>query len=170
MIAEVVDRGTPAHRVFVGGFGHGGAAALHVAFRSSYRVGGAMCIAGAVPEASSLREHIVQRTTRNDSDAGLPNVLMCHGKADGVVPLREAKACAEWLTGCGVAVEWHEFGGVGHGECARVCVCPSLVLCLVALFTSGEFTHMFVCVVRAQTDRDRGWGSAHSHTLCERAR
>jgi len=110
MLHEVIQRGTPANRVFLGGFSNGGAAALHAGLRTKLPIGGVMCLSGALGMGSSTYEFLAS----SRSPSPVP-VLLCHGKDDHVIPLAAAKATADKLATVGVNVDMEEFGRLRHG-------------------------------------------------------
>ena len=121
MIDEVVARGTPPGRCFLGGFSNGGAAALHAGMMSNHRLGGIFCLSGALSSTSALPSQVRRRV---EDLADLPPVLMCHGKEDPVLPVSTGKRTADALAKAGAALEWEAYGrlrhGLGDGEIRRV--------------------------------------------------
>ncbi|EKX43816.1 hypothetical protein GUITHDRAFT_72825, partial [Guillardia theta CCMP2712] len=104
MIAKEIESGIPARRIILGGFSQGGALALYTAMKEQQGLGGAMSLSGYLP-SSELR------ATERSKDTP---ILMCHGAADQVVPLKEALLARDRLKSSGYSVNYREFKNLPH--------------------------------------------------------
>lgn len=77
LIDNVIKRGIPAERIFLGGFSQGAAMALFTGLRYSRPLAGIIALSGYLP--------LTQTVMGNPSHKNLP-ILMCHGQHDSVVP------------------------------------------------------------------------------------
>ena len=102
IVLECAKRGTPTHRVFIGGLGHGGSAALIAGLLlglgpACLELGGVFSLGGALGEDSQLL-----RALREPSNVGavLPPVLLCHGRDDPLVSFVDGEKTAKALQVC----------------------------------------------------------------------
>ncbi|GAB0490308.1 hypothetical protein MMPV_001540 [Pyropia vietnamensis] len=112
VIDAEVARGTPPHRIVLGGFSQGCALALTVLLRSDRVLGGGIGLSGWLPMASAYPTAMGKAGARVVGDAGL---LMCHGEQDAVVAMAHGKASAVAVGDLGVKVTWRSFRGLAHG-------------------------------------------------------
>lgn len=87
------------------GFSQGTMLALHVALRRPKAVAALVGFSGLLIEPGRLASELVSR----------PPVLLVHGDADDVLPVRCIHDARAALAGAGLAVEWHVRPGLGHG-------------------------------------------------------
>ncbi len=85
----------PLNKTVVTGFSQGGAMSLDVGLQLP--VAGVCCLSGYL--------HFQPKADRNP----FPPTLICHGKADPVVPIAAARDAKEKLENVGVTVEYHEY-------------------------------------------------------------
>jgi predicted esterase len=127
LVREVVARGVPAGRVFVGGVGHGGGAALHVALALAarrhhpVRLGGAFSMGGGLaarsclfeaplppPPAAASAVAAAKEAPAAGADEGpsstkaldttsAPPLLLCHARDDPAVPCADGKRTVDLL-------------------------------------------------------------------------
>ena len=121
LVRAVVRQGTPASRVFLGGVGHGGVAALvaglrlhtdagvggasgggatrGVADEPPVRLGGVFCFGGALDPSSALFAELAHSaaSTPPVGAPAPPPVLLCHGRDDPSVTLGAVTASAARL-------------------------------------------------------------------------
>ncbi|KAK1865376.1 hypothetical protein I4F81_007908 [Pyropia yezoensis] len=112
IIDAEVARGTPTHRIVLGGFSQGCAVAITVLLRSDRVLGGGIGLSGWLPMASNYPAALGKAGGRVVGDAGL---LMCHGEQDGVVAAAHGKASAAAVEELGIKVTWRSFRGLAHG-------------------------------------------------------
>lgn len=112
IIDAEVARGTPAHRIVLGGFSQGCALALTVLLRSNRVLGGGIGLSGWLPMASAYPAALGKAGGRVVGDVGL---LMCHGEQDVVVAAAHGKASAAAVEELGIKVTWRSFRGLAHG-------------------------------------------------------
>jgi len=111
LIRQELRRGTPADRIFLGGFSQGGCVALRSALSfPDGALGG--CVAASTFIGDPLRLPIAA------CNAGL-SVLCCHGEADQVVPTSEGARLAASLREKGVGTELRTYPGMGHTSSAE---------------------------------------------------
>lgn len=104
---ELSSSGLESHHLFLGGFGHGAALALHAALTYPKRLGGVVSLAGYVPLPDSLPQRI------EEANAKLP-LLVLHGNSDFVIPWAFAKARYELLRAVGVPIQTRNEWNQGH--------------------------------------------------------
>lgn len=103
--------GIAAKRIVIAGFSQGGAITLHAVCRLAEPLAGAMALSTYLPLHDSLPKEL--------TDAGRATpVLMCHGRADPVLPLNLGTSSRDGLRGWGLEVEWHDYA-MGHAVCAE---------------------------------------------------
>jgi len=101
LISQIVKKGTPAHRIIIGGLGSGGSAAFQIGIRlalsqehnqvvDQIHLGGTFCIGGGTADDSTLWNLL------ENAPAGsvLPPMLLCHAKDDPEVPFALGLATA----------------------------------------------------------------------------
>jgi len=102
LIDAETSRGVPSERIVLAGFSQGGAVALHTALREPRRLAGVIGLSTFLPLADLLSAE------KSEANAGLP-ILLAHGDADNVIPIRMAEVSRERLEREGYAVEWHRY-------------------------------------------------------------
>jgi phospholipase/carboxylesterase len=101
---EVLERyPTPNGKVIISGFSQGGLMAFDIGYRTKQPVAGIVCMSGALnendlPDLDSRRE--------------IP-VLIVHGTADDMIPVRAARRTRAVLEEHGIEPEYHEYA-MGH--------------------------------------------------------
>ena len=104
--ATMAAEGVDASRMVLVGFSQGTMMALHVAPRRAEPVAGIVAFSGRLLDPEALAEAAVSR----------PPVLLVHGDADEVVPVRALPEAAEGLEAAGFErVYAHVMEGTGHG-------------------------------------------------------
>lgn len=94
---------TPAGKVIVSGFSQGGLMAFDVGYRTRQPIAGIVCMSGALNE-NDLPDL--------DAHRDIP-VLIVHGTADDMIPLRAARRSRAVLEEHGIEPEYHEYA-MGH--------------------------------------------------------
>lgn len=111
-VARIVERevaaGIARERVVVGGFSQGGAVALAAGFLGE-GVGGVVAMSTWAPRAP----------LRGKAGWKGGDVIMCHGEADGTVPMVWGRKSAEALREKGVEVAIKTYAGMAHGACEK---------------------------------------------------
>jgi len=104
MLKDAEEQGIPSSRVVLGGFSQGGALSLRAGLSYSTRLAGICCLSGWAD--CELPSTIIQKDTP---------VLMCHGKADPVVPFASGQKSADALrkSSC-TSVEFKSYPGLLH--------------------------------------------------------
>lgn len=103
--------GIAASRIVIAGFSQGGAITLHAVARLAEPLAGAMALSTYLPLHDTLPKEL--------TDAGRATpLLMCHGRADPVLPLSMGTSSRDGLRGWGMKVEWHDYP-MGHAVCAE---------------------------------------------------
>jgi phospholipase/carboxylesterase len=110
LIERELARGRESSRIVLAGFSQGGAVALHAGLREARALGGVLALSTYLPLAPTLA---AEKTPAN---AAVP-ILMAHGTADPVIPLRLADASRRTLEEQGYAVDWRTYP-MGHAVCA----------------------------------------------------
>lgn len=112
--AAYVDReiqaGITASQVVLAGFSQGGAVALDAGLRYPQRLAGIVALSSYLPFAAALA------AGRSVANAELP-VLLCHGRADPVVPFSMGIESRDALRSMGCPVEWRDYP-MQHQVCA----------------------------------------------------
>lgn len=104
--ATMAEEGVTPARTVLFGFSQGTMMALHVAPRRAEPVAGIVAFSGRLLDPETLAEAAVSR----------PPVLLVHGDADEVVPVRALPEAAEALEAAGFErVYAHVMQGTGHG-------------------------------------------------------
>lgn len=111
IVAEQRKAGIAANRTVIAGFSQGGAITLHAVCRLDEPLAGAMALSTYLPLHDTLPKELT------DAAKATP-VLMCHGKADPVLPLSMGTNSRDGLKGWGMNVEWHEYP-MAHAVCAE---------------------------------------------------
>lgn len=101
-IASEKARGIPASRIVLAGFSQGCAMTLQAGLRHPEKLAGMLCLSGYVPLSATVQRE------RSSASLATP-VFMCHGRADGVIPIARAEASRDLLLSMGYEVEWHEY-------------------------------------------------------------
>jgi phospholipase/carboxylesterase len=109
LVDREIESGTPADRVVVAGFSQGGAIALHLALRSSRRLGGVLALSTYLPLGGSLA------LEKSPASADLP-IFMAHGTSDPVIPLALAEESRRRLEQESYVVDWHVYP-MAHSLC-----------------------------------------------------
>ena len=111
LVAEQRQAGIAAERIVIAGFSQGGAITLQATCRLAEPLAGAMALSTYLPLHDSLPKEL--------TDAGRATpILMCHGKADPVLPLTMGSSSRDGLRSWGLRVDWHEYP-MGHSVCAE---------------------------------------------------
>lgn len=131
MIDEVVARGTPAQRIFLGGYENGGAAAIQAGLVSKYVLGGVFGLCSALPDDPQVdRDLSLVDTTASPSVTTTctpkghapptrqpPQVLLCCGRGDATCDA--VTRTSQRLRKLGATVDLELFGhlrsGLGDG-------------------------------------------------------
>ena len=111
IVAEQRKAGIAANRTVIAGFSQGGAITLHAVCRLREPLAGAMALSTYLPLHDTLPKELTA------AGKATP-VLMCHGKADPVLPLSMGTSSRDGLKGWGMSVEWHEYP-MAHAVCAE---------------------------------------------------
>lgn len=111
LIAHEVARGTPRHRIVLGGFSQGGAIALHAGLRQAEPLAGLVALSAYLPLADRFAAE------RHAASAQVP-VLMAHGADDPVVPIARAMHSRDLLLALGHPVQWQTYP-MPHAVCAE---------------------------------------------------
>jgi phospholipase/carboxylesterase len=109
LIAAERSGGIAAEKIVLAGFSQGGSIAVHTALRYPERLGGLLALSTYLP----LHEKLVSE--QSPANLKLP-ILMCHGRADTVVPCRIGELSRDQLIAAGHGVDWREFE-MGHEVC-----------------------------------------------------
>lgn len=109
LIAIEHARGVPYRHILLAGFSQGGAIVLHCGLRFGERLGGIIALSTYLPLADSLASE------RHAANAGIP-ILMCHGSADGIIPMDRAEHSRAILDSLSYPVEWHRYR-MAHQVC-----------------------------------------------------
>lgn len=109
-IGEERSAGIAANRIVLAGFSQGGVIALHAALRHREALAGVLALSTYLPLPETLQ-------TEAAAENRPTPILMCHGRADEVLPLRLGALACEQLRALGYAVEWLEYP-MGHAVCA----------------------------------------------------
>jgi len=111
LVAGQRQAGIAAKRIVIAGFSQGGAITLQASCRLAEPLAGAMALSTYLPLHDSLPKEL--------TDAGKATpILMCHGRADPVLPLAMGSGSRDGLRGWGLSVDWHEYP-MGHSVCAE---------------------------------------------------
>ncbi|HEX6994840.1 MAG TPA: alpha/beta fold hydrolase [Gammaproteobacteria bacterium] len=102
LIDAEIGRGVASERIVLAGFSQGGAIALHAALREPRALGGVIALSTFLPLADTLAAE------KCEANAHIP-ILMAHGDADPVIPIRMAERSRERLEREGYDVEWHRY-------------------------------------------------------------
>ena len=107
MIADACAReAVPPHRVVLMGFSQGAMMALHAGLRLPTPPAGILAYAGALLDPATLAA---------EATRPLPPVLLVHGAADDVVPVRGSALADELLDSLGADSRLITVPGLGHG-------------------------------------------------------
>ena len=93
--------GIPPEKVVLAGFSQGGAIALYTALTHTEKLAGVLALSTYLPlqdTLCNLPSHVNQ----------LP-IMMAHGLYDDVIAVRHAEQSRDFLTGLGLAVDWHTY-------------------------------------------------------------
>ena len=102
VIRELVAAGTPANRIFLGGFSMGAAMALYTGLRQPQPLAGVIALSGYLPLASTLPAEI--------TPAGhLTPIFMGHGAFDDVINPLTAQAGAKLIETLAETLIWREY-------------------------------------------------------------
>lgn len=102
VIRELVASGTPAEKIFLGGFSMGAAMALFSGLRQPQPLAGVIALSGYLPLAASLPAEITE------GGRATP-VFMGHGAFDDVVNPLTAKAAAQQIESLVETLIWREY-------------------------------------------------------------
>lgn len=111
LVAGQRQAGIAAKRIVIAGFSQGGAITLQASCRLGEPLAGAMALSTYLPLHDSLPKEL--------TEAGRATpILMCHGKADPVLPLAMGSGSRDGLRSWGLKVDWHDYP-MGHSVCAE---------------------------------------------------
>lgn len=111
LVAGQRQAGIAAKRIVIAGFSQGGAITLQASCRLAEPLAGAMALSTYLPLHDSLPKEL--------TEAGRATpILMCHGKADPVLPLAMGSGSRDGLRSWGLNVDWHDYP-MGHSVCAE---------------------------------------------------
>ncbi len=102
LIAAEQERGLPAARIVLAGFSQGGAIALHAGLRHAGRLAGLLALSTYLP----LRGRLDQDARPESREVP---ILMGHGSADTIVPLRLGELSRDLLREHGYSVDWRTY-------------------------------------------------------------
>ena len=102
VIRELTASGTPADRIFLGGFSMGGAMALFSGLRQPQPIAGVIALSGYLPLSSTLATEITPAGRRTP-------VFMGHGVFDDVINPLIAKAGAKVIESQAETLIWREY-------------------------------------------------------------
>ncbi|MBD0273741.1 MAG: prolyl oligopeptidase family serine peptidase [Acetobacteraceae bacterium] len=105
--AELSRLSLPASALALAGFSQGAMTALHVGLRMADSPAAILAYSGALLAPESLPAELAAR-------ASPPPVLIVHGEADGVVPVRASRVAEAALRAAGVPVEALFIPGLDH--------------------------------------------------------
>jgi phospholipase/carboxylesterase len=97
-----IERGIDSENIILAGFSQGGAMALHVGLRFASTLAGILAISTYLPLEQSLSAEAAEANKTTP-------ILMCHGNADPVIPIRHGMSSAQYLKDLGYKVEWREY-------------------------------------------------------------
>jgi phospholipase/carboxylesterase len=108
--AELARRNLPASALALVGFSQGTMMALHVGLRRATPPAGIVGYSGmlVVPEDVESGAFAAEIGSR-------PPVLLIHGDADQLIPVRALFHAAQGLAALDIPAEWHISTGIGHG-------------------------------------------------------
>jgi len=119
LVSQIVKKGTPAHRIIIGGLGSGGSAAVQSGIRlalscedTQIYLGGIFCIGGGTTDDSKLWS-LLENTP---AGTALPPMLLCHAKDDPEVPFVLGLSTASRIRSLlelEIEVEEEDVGGFG---------------------------------------------------------
>jgi phospholipase/carboxylesterase len=104
LMAAEQARGIEPQRMVLAGFSQGGVIALTAALAAEHKPAGVLALSTYLP----VRDPVLP---------GDLAVLQAHGSFDDIVPQPVAEQTRDYLTGLGVAVEWHSYP-MAHALCA----------------------------------------------------
>ena len=105
LAAELARWKLPPSRLALVGFSQGTMMALHVGLRQPASPAAIVGFSGRIAGPEKLAAEITSR----------PPVLLIHGDEDEVIPVAALAETVEALKGVGIAAEWDERQGLGHG-------------------------------------------------------
>jgi phospholipase/carboxylesterase len=103
LIAQQIDQGIKAERIFLGGFSQGGAVALLTGLKYKKQLAGIISLSGYLPLAHSQDKNIYDENIRK-----LP-IFWGHGTIDSVVPILLGEKSKSILEKLGYDVDWHTY-------------------------------------------------------------
>jgi phospholipase/carboxylesterase len=101
--------GIPCNKIILAGFSQGGAIALHTGLHYPEQLAGILALSTYLP----LSEQFQIETKRINQT--IP-IMMAHGTADPLIPIKFAEASRDLLTTNGYKVEWHTYP-IQHSIC-----------------------------------------------------
>ena len=111
LIEREIERGVPASRIVLAGFSQGGAIALYAGYAGPHRLCGILALSTYLPLPGEVLPGI------DDARREVP-LLMCHGTADEIVPLRAGERSHSALEASGAAIDWRTYP-MGHNVSAE---------------------------------------------------
>jgi phospholipase/carboxylesterase len=110
LIRREREAGVVASHIVIAGFSQGGAIALHTALRHAEPLAGVLALSTYLPLQAAAGE-------ASGANRGLP-ILMCHGRADPILPIELGERSRDLLLARGYAVEWKPYP-MQHQVCAQ---------------------------------------------------
>ncbi len=111
VVAEEIERGTPAGSIVLAGFSQGGAMALHVGLRYPLALRGIMVLSAYMVLPHTIADEAHEANSRAP-------MLFCHGSQDPMVPRMGGHHAYEAVRDKHPerSIEWHEYS-MGHEVC-----------------------------------------------------
>ena len=109
LIEQEINRGIPAHRIFLAGFSQGGAIALYTALRYQKPLAGVLALSTYLPLKDSLEK---EASATNQNLA----VFMAHGLQDDIVHYQFGLQTRLLLEKHNYSVTWHDYP-MSHSVC-----------------------------------------------------
>nr|ABI52780.1 lysophospholipase [Argas monolakensis] len=109
LVIEEEKLGIPANRIVLGGFSMGGALALYSGLKFSRPLAGILGLSCWLP----LFKEFPGTAAANQETP----ILLCHGDADDLVPLRWGSLTSEFLKSFVKSVDMKQYRGMGHSSC-----------------------------------------------------
>ena len=110
IIDAQINDGIPPEKIILAGFSQGGAMALHIGLRSTYKLAGIMALSAYLPLA---KQHPLKQ-----AQSPIPPIFMAHGNYDAVIPIQAAIGSKTLLESLGYSVLWKEYP-MEHSVCGE---------------------------------------------------
>ncbi|WP_251358472.1 alpha/beta hydrolase [Kangiella sp. TOML190] len=111
LLQAELDAGIAPEKIILAGFSQGGAVALHLATRLTFKIGGIIALSTYLTQADKLAQEM---TSANLETA----IFMAHGSQDPVVPIQRAQISAKTLADNGYQILWQDYP-MPHAVCAE---------------------------------------------------